>query len=286
VIVLTMTLIVLVSMWQIRRQMEPLERLHQGAARIQAGDFEARAQVSSGDEFEALAESFNHMADEIERRFADLQALSVGTFEALARTIDAKSPWTAGHSQRVTWIGVRIAAEMGLPADEVERLRYGGLLHDIGKLGVPGRILDKRGRLSPAEAKIIRMHPELGAKILEPIAAYAPMIPVVLEHHERYDGSGYPRRLVGDQISLGGRIFAVADVVDAMLSDRPYREGLPLERVVRYIADQAGIAFDPQVAAAFLRIVGEVRTQYEPDSLSPSDEELTTYERTVAAAGM
>jgi putative nucleotidyltransferase with HDIG domain len=274
-ILLTVTLIVGVSLWQIRRQMEPLERLHEGATRIQAGDFEARAQVSSGDEFEALAESFNCMADEVQRRFADLQALSVGTFEALARTIDAKSPWTAGHSQRVTWIGVRIAAELGLPAEEIERLRYGGLLHDIGKLGVPGRILDKRGRLSPAEAKIIRMHPELGAKILEPIAAYAPMIPVVLEHHERYDGSGYPRRLVGDQISLGGRIFAVADVVDAMLSDRPYRGGIPLDRVARYIADQAGHAFDPQVAAAFLRIVGEVRTQYEP-----------TYERTAAAVGM
>jgi putative nucleotidyltransferase with HDIG domain len=285
VIVLTVTFVVGVSLRQIRRQMEPLERLHDGAARIQAGDFDARAQVSSGDEFEALAESFNHMADEIQRRFADLQALSVGTFEALARTIDAKSPWTAGHSQRVTWIGVRIAAEMGLPADEIECLRYGGLLHDIGKLGVPGKILDKRGRLSSAEAKIIRMHPELGAKILEPIAAYAPMIPVVLEHHERYDGSGYPRKLVGDQISLGGRIFAVADVVDAMLSDRPYRAGLPLDRVVRYIAEQAGHGFDPHVAAAFLRIVGDVQTKYKPEQASRPDEE-PTYERTAAVAGM
>jgi putative nucleotidyltransferase with HDIG domain len=283
-IVLTVTLIMGVSLRQIRRQMEPLERLHEGATRIRAGDFEARAQVSSGDEFEALAESFNRMADEIERRFADLQALSVGTFEALARTIDAKSPWTAGHSQRVTWIGVRIAAELGLPHDEIERLRYGGLLHDIGKLGVPSRILDKRGRLSPAEAKIIRMHPELGAKILEPIAAYAPMIPVVLEHHERYDGSGYPRRLVGEQISLGGRIFAVADVVDAMLSDRPYRAGIPLEFVTRYIADQAGHAFDPQVAAAFLRIVGDVRTHYAPEPQRAEEE--PTYARTAAVAGM
>ncbi len=283
VIVLTVTLIVGVSLRQIRQQMQPLERLHDGAARIQAGDFGARAEVSSGDEFEALAESFNRMADEIQRRFADLQALSVGTFEALARTIDAKSPWTAGHSQRVTWIGVRIAAEMGLPHDEIERLRYGGLLHDIGKLGVPSKILDKRGRLSPAEARIIRMHPELGAKILEPIAAYAPMIPVVLEHHERYDGSGYPRHLVGEQISLGGRIFAVADGVDAMLSDRPYRAGLPLDRVTRYIADHAGRAFDPQVAAAFLRIVGDVRMKYEPE---PRPDEGPTYARTVAAAGM
>jgi len=285
VIVLTVTLIVGVSLRQIRRQMEPLERLHEGAARIQAGDFEARAQVSSGDEFEALAESFNHMADEIERRFADLQALSIGTFEALARTIDAKSPWTAGHSQRVTWIGVRIAAELGLPADEIEHLRYGGLLHDIGKLGVPSKILDKRGKLTPAELKIIRMHPELGAKILEPIAAYAPMIPVVLEHHERYDGTGYPRRLAGEEISLGGRIFAVADVVDAMLSERPYREGIPLDRVTRYIADQSGHLFDPQVTAAFLRIAGDVKTQYEPVPQPRTDEDAT-YERTAAAAGM
>jgi putative nucleotidyltransferase with HDIG domain len=284
VVVLTVTLIVGVSLRQIRRQMEPLERLHEGAARIQAGDFEARAAVSSGDEFEALAESFNCMADEVQRRFADLQALSVGTFEALARTIDAKSPWTAGHSQRVTWIGVRIAAELGLPPAEIERLRYGGLLHDIGKLGVPSRILDKRGRLSRAETKIIRMHPELGARILEPIAAYAPMIPVVLEHHERYDGTGYPRRLAGDHISLGGRIFAVADVVDAMVSDRPYRPGIPFDHVVRYVADQAGRGFDPQVVDAFLKIVGNVRAQYEQERTEP-DAELTSA-RTAAVVGM
>jgi HD-GYP domain-containing protein (c-di-GMP phosphodiesterase class II) len=263
VVVLTSCLMVGVSLHQIRRRLEPLERLQDGAARIRAGDFEARVMVSSGDEFEALAESFNRMAAEVQRRFLDLQALSVGTFEALARTVDAKSPWTAGHSQRVTLIGVRIGVEMGLPPDTIECLRYGGLLHDIGKLGVPSRILDKAGGLTPAEAKIIRMHPELGARILEPIAAYAPMIPIVLEHHERLDGSGYPHGLAGEQISLGGRIFAVADVVDAMLSDRPYRQGIPIDRVVRYIADQSGHHFDPDVVAAFLRIVGDVRVQYQ-----------------------
>jgi putative nucleotidyltransferase with HDIG domain len=268
VVVLTVSLIAGVSLRQIRRRLEPLERLHDGATRIQAGDFEARAIVASGDEFEALAESFNLMAAEVQRRFADLQALSVGTFEALARTIDAKSPWTAGHSQRVTWIGVRIGIEMGLPPDAIEVLRYGGLLHDIGKLGVPSRILDKVGRLTPAEVTIIRQHPELGARILEPIAAYAPMIPIVMEHHERWDGSGYPRHLKREEISLGGRIFAVADVVDAMLSDRPYRSGIPMRRVVRHIADQRGRHFDPQVVDAFLRIVGDVRTQYDQPSLT------------------
>jgi putative nucleotidyltransferase with HDIG domain len=157
---------------------------------------------------------------------------------------------------------------MGLPPDTIECLRYGGLLHDIGKLGVPSRILDKAGQLTPAEAKIIRMHPELGARILEPIAAYAPMIPIVLEHHERLDGSGYPHGLAGEQISLGGRIFAVADVVDAMLSDRPYRQGIPIDIVVRYIADQSGHHFDPHVVVAFLRIVGDVRVQYhQPEDL-------------------
>jgi len=259
---LTFGLIALISLRQIRRRLEPLERLHDSAERISTGDFDARARIESGDEFEALAVSFNRMADEIERRFADLRALSVGTFEALGRAIDAKSPWTAGHSQRVTWLGVRIGQQLGLPADEIETLRYGGLLHDIGKLGVPGRILDKAGKLTPAEAKIIRRHPDMGARILEPIAAYAPMIPIVLEHHERYDGSGYPRHLQGDQISLGGRIFAVADVVDAMLSDRPYRPGIALDRVIHYIADNRGKHFDPQIVDAFLQIVGDVRTQY------------------------
>jgi HD-GYP domain-containing protein (c-di-GMP phosphodiesterase class II) len=262
VVVLTLALIVALSLHQIQHRLQPLERLEAAASRIRGGDFAARARVTSGDEFEALADSFNLMAVEVQRQFAELRALQLGTLEALARTVDAKSPWTAGHSQRVTAIGVLIGRAMGVPADGLEQLRHGGLLHDIGKLGVPGRILDKPGALTAEEWRTVRQHPERGARILEPIAAYAPIIPIVLEHHERFDGSGYPRGLVGEAISLGGRIFAVADVVDAMSSDRPYRPGLPIEDVVRYITDQAGRQFDPRVVEAFLRTTADIRAVY------------------------
>lgn len=257
VVVLTLTGVIGVALRQIRRRLEPLERLQEASRSIRAGDFDARVAVSSGDEFEALAESFNLMAAEVQRQFIELKALNVGTLEALARTIDAKSPWTAGHSQRVAALGVRIGREMRLPEAVIEELHHGGLLHDIGKLGIPAHILDKDGPLTAEEFRQIRMHPELGARILEPIAAYAPMLPIVLEHHERLDGSGYPRGLSGDAISLAGRIFAVADVVDAMSSDRPYRSGLPFRDVAQHLSAQAGRHFDRAVVDAFMRTAGE-----------------------------
>jgi putative nucleotidyltransferase with HDIG domain len=185
--------------------------------------------------------------------------LHLGTLEALARAIDAKSSWTAGHSQRVTVLGVQIATAMTLSPEAIEEMRCGGLLHDIGKLGVPGRILDKTGPLTGEEFAIMRQHPEMGARILEPLPQYAPIIPIVLEHHERFDGSGYPRGLAGEEISVGGRIFAVADVFDAMSSDRPYRQARPHAEVVAYIAEQAGRMFDPAVVQAFLHVVSASR---------------------------
>jgi putative nucleotidyltransferase with HDIG domain len=200
------------------------------------------------------------------RLVEELADLNWGTLTALARAIDAKSPWTAGHSERVTNLALRIARAMGLTQRELDTLHRGGLLHDIGKIGTPPEILDKPGRLTPDEANTMRLHVRIGARILEPIAAYADVIPIVLQHHEWFDGTGYPDGLAGEAISLGARIFAVADCFDALVSDRPYRAGMEPERVVEVIKQGAGRQFDPQVIQAFL----EVMSREEPES-PPSD---------------
>lgn len=205
------------------------------------------------------------------RLIEELDQLNWGTLNALARTIDAKSPWTAGHSERVTELALKIGRKLELGSKELEALHRGGLLHDIGKIGIPAVILDKAGRLTEQEALTMREHPRKGARILEPIPAYAEVIPIVLQHHEWFDGTGYPDGLAGEAISLGGRIFAVADVYDALTSDRPYRAGLGRERAIESIEQGAGRQFDPRVVEAFLAVMATEETGSErtsPESLS------------------
>jgi putative nucleotidyltransferase with HDIG domain len=187
----------------------------------------------------------------------ELDQLSWGTLRALARAIDAKSPWTAGHSERVTSWAMKIGRVLGLSNEEIDALHRGGLLHDLGKIGVPPEILDKPGRLTAEEEQIMRQHAELGARILEPIAAYADIIPMVLQHHERFGGAGYPNGISGGVISLGGRIFAVADSFDAMTSDRPYRKAMDWERAIEIIKQESGKQFDPNIVQAFLQVMAQ-----------------------------
>ena len=181
----------------------------------------------------------------------DLAELNLGTLTALARAVDANSPWTAGHSERVTAIALKVASVLDLPKKEIELLNRAGLLHDLGKIGVPGSILDKPGKLTEDEWMIIREHPVKETLILEPIAAFREVVPLVAQHHERFDGSGYPLGLAGPDISLGARILAVADVYDALISDRPYRAGWDLQDVHAFIESEANVGFDPKVVRAF-----------------------------------
>jgi putative nucleotidyltransferase with HDIG domain len=187
----------------------------------------------------------------------ELDQLNWGTLKALARTVDAKSPWTAGHSERVTDLALRIAQHMGLSREEMDDLHRGAFLHDIGKIGVPSKILDKTGKLTEGEYERIKGHPEMGARILEPIGAYQRVIPIVGQHHERYDGQGYPEGLSGEAIHIGARVLAVADVYDAMVSNRPYRGGLLRSYVIDYIRKVAGEQFDPDVVNAFLAVMAD-----------------------------
>jgi HD-GYP domain-containing protein (c-di-GMP phosphodiesterase class II) len=144
---------------------------------------------------------------------------------------------------------------MKLSQNDLDDLHRAGLLHDIGKLGVPAEILDKPGKLTEEEYALMRKHPQLGVKILEPIAAYHAVKPLVLYHHENYDGSGYPEGLSGERIPLGARIFALADVYDALISDRPYRPAREKRKVLDFMRSGAGSKFDPKVVEAFFEVI-------------------------------
>jgi len=187
----------------------------------------------------------------------ELNELNWGTLAALARAIDAKSPWTAGHSDRVTKLALKIGQALKLTQEEMDVIHRGGLLHDIGKLGIPGNILDKKEPLSKKETQLMREHVRLGARILEPIAAYAEVIPIVLHHHEYFNGEGYPDGLAGEAINIGARIFAVADSFDALTSDRPYRRALDRTYAIETIKRGTGSQYDPDVVKTFLEVMAQ-----------------------------
>ncbi len=187
----------------------------------------------------------------------ELNEFNWGTLEALARAIDAISHWTAGHSERVTKLALKIGRFLGLPQEEMDVLHRAGLLHDIGKLGIPKGVLDKEGKLTKKEEQIMREHVRLGLRILEPIAAYNEVISVVSHHHENFNGEGYPDGLAGKDISLGGRIFAVADSFDALTSNRPYRQALDREYAIERIKEGRGSRYDPDIVQVFLEVMAE-----------------------------
>jgi putative nucleotidyltransferase with HDIG domain len=273
-VILGLSLVVLASNVMLRQQLDPVARLQEGTRRLAAGDFGAPVEVATGDEFEDLAASFNSMATGLSQSIERLSEMSWGTLEALARTIDANSPWTAGHSERVTLLAIAIGRRMGLGHDEIDRLHRGGLLHDVGKIGISPVILDKPAALTPEERAIVQAHPTVGAGILEPIDAFADVIGIVRHHHERFNGQGYPDGLQGEDIPLLARVTAVADVYDALISERPYRHRWDVERARCYIAGMAGISFDPAVVRAFLAVIDSTEWAETTSALRTSRRQL------------
>jgi HD-GYP domain-containing protein (c-di-GMP phosphodiesterase class II) len=197
--------------------------------------------------------------------YGEANALFLDVIQALAAAIDAKDPYTEGHSQRVSDYSVEIARQVGLPAETVHRVRIGSLLHDVGKIGIPDLILTKPGTLTETEYMLMKQHPTIGASIMGQVRKLHDELPALSEHHERIDGSGYPHGLQGERISLMGRIVAVADVFDAMTSDRPYRSGMPVGEVLDYMHQRVGMQFDGDCVNA-LKVLyqqGAVKTQKE-----------------------
>ena len=205
------------------------------------------------------------IAVENARLYVNLENTFLGTISALAAAVDAKDPYTFGHSNDVTAHAVAIAEALDLKDSEIQMIRLAAALHDIGKIGIDGAILLKPGRLTEEERDIINRHPAIGADILAPLEFLKDAVPLVLFHHERYGGGGYPSGISGEAIPLGARIIAVADSFNAMVSDRPYREGLSLEAAIRELRENSGSQFDPAVAEIFIKLLSDGVTEWRSE---------------------
>ena len=203
------------------------------------------------------------------RRHEALQELFLNSIRALTAALDARDPYTRGHSERVTQFALAIAEELSLSEEEKKNLELAALLHDIGKVGIEDAILKKPGRLSPEEYELMKTHPEKGYSILKFIKQLEPLLCGVRYHHEHYDGSGYPAGLNGEEIPLYARIIAIADIFDALTSDRPYRPRFTEHEAIRIMREEAGRQLDPEVFEAFMRAYekGKIRAQSYQDEV-------------------
>jgi PAS domain S-box-containing protein/putative nucleotidyltransferase with HDIG domain len=196
-----------------------------------------------------------HAQEEVRRQAEQLRRTVEGAVLAMSQIVETRDPYTAGHERRVAELATAIGRELGLGAAELDGLRLGSLIHDIGKIAVPAEILAKPGRLSPVEFNLIKQHAQAGYEILSVIDFGRPVATMVLQHHERLDGSGYPDGLTGDRLLLETRILSVADVVEAMSSHRPYRAALGADAALAEIREGAGVRYDPDVVAACERVM-------------------------------
>ncbi len=238
---------------------QPVRELAAGAQRIAAGDFSQRVKVLGRTELGELGASFNQMTDRIEMFISDLQRsadenheLFIGTVKALAAAIDGKDPYTRGHSERVSRFSVATAQALGLPDEEIEKIRISALLHDVGKIGIDDRVLKKPSALDDDEFEVMKTHPQKGYKIMSQIPAMRDFLPGMYMHHEMINGQGYPQGLEGEQIPMQARIVSVADTFDAMTTERPYQRAMDLEAALTRLKSFIGTRYDARVVAAFI----------------------------------
>jgi putative nucleotidyltransferase with HDIG domain len=245
-----------------RRLITPLQELAATTSQVAEGNLTVRAKVHGEDEIALLADNFNNMAGNIEALVRKLrlalrqnQELFLETIRTLAAAIDAKDPYTRGHSERVASYSMAISRHLGLSQEEVFRVHIAAILHDVGKLGVRDGILNKPGGLSDEEFEVMRQHPAIGAQIMSPIRMLKDIIPGIRNHHETWDGTGYPDRLKGDEIPMVARIIGVSDTFDAMTTTRPYQQAMTLDYVLAKMRSMVGSRFDPLVIDAFMAAV-------------------------------
>ncbi|MDX9858311.1 MAG: response regulator [candidate division Zixibacteria bacterium] len=210
-------------------------------------------------ELDALSILTNSAASVIANNllYEDVQQSYMQAIRALANAIEARDACTAGHTDRVSKLAMLVARRIGWTGEAIDNLVVGCMLHDIGKIGVPDSILNKADRLTPEELETMTSHPMVGLKIIRGIDLLKPAIPYISAHHERYDGNGYPRGLAGEEIPIEGRLLAVVDTFDAILSDRPYRKGAPLKVAVDELINNRGTQFDPTLVDVFLQLLRE-----------------------------
>ena len=262
----------------------PIARLAQSTHAISEGEYGATVEVAGTAEIADLSESFNRMSasiraafDQVQRAARENRELFLSSIRALAEAIDAKDPYTRGHSDRVAAYAARIAAEMGLPPDQVEKVRLSAQLHDVGKIGVDDRIIRKPTALTEAEFEIMKTHPIKGAAIMSAIPQLADVIPGMKYHHEKWSGGGYPEGLKGEQIPLQARIVTVADTFDAMTVARPYQQAMETGYVVERIRQFAGTRYDPVVVDAFVSAYEKGNIAPIPVQPAPEEPEFLEY---------
>jgi HD-GYP domain-containing protein (c-di-GMP phosphodiesterase class II) len=192
-----------------------------------------------------------------------------GTFRAMSMTLELRDPYMAGHQQRVAGLAVAIAQDMGLAGDKIEGLRFAGVIHDIGKIAAPVEIMAKPGRLTKTEFQLVKDHPRAGYEMVKDISFPWPVAHIILQHHERLDGSGYPEGLLGDAILPEARILAVADVVEAVCSLRPYRPALGIEKALEEVRKGRGIRYDTRVVDACIKLFREGRFSFRSETEAP-----------------
>ncbi|MHB8573160.1 MAG: HD domain-containing phosphohydrolase [Candidatus Dormibacteria bacterium] len=244
----------LTGLFVTRRITRPLSALVHATAEVAQGNLDHRAPVGSKDELGQLAQSFNRMTRSLQEKTQNLANSTEATLETLASAIDARDAYTHGHSRRVAAYSLELARAAGIEGELLDSIRRGCLVHDIGKIGVPDSILGKRGRLTAQEHDEMRRHPVLGHQMLRHLPWPSEVLDIVLHHHERWDGTGYPRRLAREDIPLVARLVSVADTLDAMTSHRPYRVAFTFDDAAREIVSGSGEQFDPAMVQAFQRV--------------------------------
>jgi HD-GYP domain-containing protein (c-di-GMP phosphodiesterase class II) len=245
-----------------RRLITPLQHLAATSSEIAQGNLAVRTSVRGEDEIARLGGNFNNMAGNIEALVRRLkkalrqnQELFLETIRTLAAAIDAKDRYTRGHSERVSSYSMAISKHLGLSQEEVFRVHIAAILHDVGKLGIKDGILNKPGGLSDEEFEVMRKHPAIGAQIMSPIRMLKDIIPGIRNHHETWDGNGYPDGLQAEQIPMVARIIGIADTFDAMTTTRPYQQAMTLDYVLSKMKAMSGSRFDPMVIDAFMAAV-------------------------------
>jgi HD-GYP domain-containing protein (c-di-GMP phosphodiesterase class II) len=236
----------------------PIRDLKEAALRVSSGDLKVHLAPGRRDEVGVLAQSFNDMVASLSLSKKDLIDTYDKTIEGWARALDLRDHETEGHSRRVAEMAVRLGKTMGLKEEQLRQLHRGGLLHDIGKIAVPDSILHKQGKLTSDEVAQMRQHPAYAKTFMEQIEFLKPAMAVPYSHHERWDGTGYPEGLKGEQIPLLARIFAIVDVWDALTTERPYRKAIGFTETLDFIRSESGKHFDPAVVSAFTKMLGEV----------------------------
>ncbi|MBK7861517.1 MAG: HD domain-containing protein [Archangiaceae bacterium] len=261
------------SVYIARRVARPLRNFDTAAMSIARGKFGVQVEVAGDTELADLAKTFNYMSAQIEaydhetqRLYEDIEAGYLETMVALANSIDSKDSYTRGHSQRVAEMAVEIGRELKLTERELKQLRYGGILHDIGKIGIVEAILLKKSSLTDEEMQVMRQHPSIGDGIIQPVSFLKEIRAAVRCHHEWWNGTGYPDGLKGEKIPFIARVVSVADTWDACTTTRPYSRALPEAQALEVMQKLRGTHLDPGILDAFLKVI-EKKSQSGAESV-------------------